>query len=73
MLALPVLMVGPLTIARTSTDIFPHIDIPVVTASGIRAACRRITSARNAALVNERRAAGIQTRRINPNVLLLRG
>ena len=24
-------MVGPLTIARTPTDIFPNIDIPVVT------------------------------------------
>jgi multidrug efflux pump subunit AcrB len=31
-LALLVLGVGPLTIARTPTDIFPNIDIPVVTA-----------------------------------------
>ena len=30
-LALLILMVGPLTIARTPTDIFPNIDIPVVT------------------------------------------
>src|SRR5947208_917614 len=30
-LALLVLMVGPLTIARTPTDIFPNIDIPVIT------------------------------------------
>ncbi|HEX3702871.1 MAG TPA: efflux RND transporter permease subunit [Vicinamibacterales bacterium] len=29
-LALLILMVGPLTIARTPTDIFPNIDIPVV-------------------------------------------
>src|SRR5947207_3115107 len=31
-LALVILGVGPLTIARTPTDIFPNIDIPVVTA-----------------------------------------
>src|SRR3954470_3206792 len=30
-LALLILLVGPLTIARTPTDIFPNIDIPVVT------------------------------------------
>src|SRR3954466_5010853 len=30
-LALLILMVGPLTIARTPTDIFPNINIPVVT------------------------------------------
>jgi multidrug efflux pump subunit AcrB len=30
-LALLIMMVGPLTIARTPTDIFPNIDIPVVT------------------------------------------
>ena len=30
-LALLILMVGPLTISRTPTDIFPNIDIPVVT------------------------------------------
>lgn len=30
-LALLILLVGPLTIARTATDIFPNIDIPVVT------------------------------------------
>src|SRR5471032_418175 len=30
-LALLILMVGPLTIARTPVDIFPNIDIPVVT------------------------------------------
>ncbi len=30
-LALLILMVGPITIARTPTDIFPNIDIPVVT------------------------------------------
>src|SRR5665213_3647671 len=30
-LALLILMVGPLAIARTPTDIFPNIDIPVVT------------------------------------------
>src|SRR5437764_13429768 len=30
-LALAILGVGPLTIARTPTDIFPNIDIPVVT------------------------------------------
>jgi len=30
-LALLILMVGPLSIARTPTDIFPNIDIPVVT------------------------------------------
>jgi multidrug efflux pump subunit AcrB len=30
-LALLILMLGPLTIARTPTDIFPNIDIPVVT------------------------------------------
>jgi multidrug efflux pump subunit AcrB len=30
-LALLILMVGPLTIARTPTDIFPNIDIPVIT------------------------------------------
>src|SRR3954462_14472274 len=30
-LALLIVMVGPLTIARTPTDIFPNIDIPVVT------------------------------------------
>jgi len=30
-LALLILMVGPLTIIRTPTDIFPNIDIPVVT------------------------------------------
>src|SRR5437667_3363361 len=31
-LALLILGIGPLTIARTPTDIFPSIDIPVVTA-----------------------------------------
>ena len=31
-LALLILGIGPLTIARTPTDIFPNIDIPVVTA-----------------------------------------
>ena len=31
-LALLILMVGPLTILRTPTDIFPNIDIPVVSA-----------------------------------------
>ena len=30
-MALLILMLGPLTIARTPTDIFPNIDIPVVT------------------------------------------
>src|SRR5262249_12094554 len=30
-LALLILGIGPLTIARTPTDIFPNIDIPVVT------------------------------------------
>ena len=30
-LALLILLVGPLTIARTPTDIFPNINIPVVT------------------------------------------
>src|SRR3982075_1611350 len=30
-LALLILMVGPLTILRTPTDIFPNINIPVVT------------------------------------------
>ena len=31
-LALLILGIGPLTIARTPTDIFPNIDIPVVAA-----------------------------------------
>src|SRR5215467_151698 len=31
-LALLILGIGPLTIARTPTDIFPNIDIPVVVA-----------------------------------------
>jgi multidrug efflux pump subunit AcrB len=49
-LALAILFVGPLTIARTPTDIFPNIDIPVVTAvwsfSGMSAdeMANRITS-----------------------------
>src|ERR1700733_11207128 len=33
-LALLILMVGPLTIARTPTDIFPNINIPVISVNG---------------------------------------
>jgi multidrug efflux pump subunit AcrB len=38
-LALLLLIVGPLTILRTPTDIFPNIDIPVLSVIGRTTAC----------------------------------
>ena len=47
-LAILILFVGPLTILRTPTDIFPNINIPVVTARLARTAGCRPTRWRRA-------------------------
>ncbi len=41
-LSILLLIMGPVTILRTPTDIFPNIDIPVVSVVWQYAGCRRI-------------------------------